>query len=76
MSLPEIKPKVENLEHTTTQLEADMRDVRDRLTKVETTAQNTEKKVDDIHKWFGWMFKTIVGAIISIVVAVIIAMLV
>jgi len=64
-----IKPKVDSREHTTSELEVDMRDVRDRLTKVESTTQKTEEKVDDIHKWAGWFFKTVVGAVVSIIVA-------
>jgi len=69
-----IRPKVETLEQATSELEADMKDVRERLTRVESTTQNTDQKVDDIHKWAGWFLKTIIGAIISIVVAVVIGM--
>lgn len=75
MSQPQMRPKVDYLEDETKNLKGDMSEVKERLTRVESAVHSTEKKVDDIHKWAGWFFKTIVGAILTTCVGIIINLL-
>lgn len=75
MTIPQLHPKVERLQETTNELEGDMRDVKERLIKVELTVKNTDSKVDDIHKWAGWFFKTIIGAILVTLVGIVFTLL-
>lgn len=65
MAQPNIRPPVEVLYHTTEKLEEEVSDIKDRMTRVEVKLDNQSQKVDDIHKWSGWFFKTIIGSIIA-----------
>lgn len=64
MGLEAIQPKVEHLNRQTSKLEGDMGDIKDRVTRVEAKVDNQGEKLDDIHKWAVWFFKTVVGTII------------
>lgn len=64
MAYPEIRPKIEHLTNSTSKLENDMEDVKDRLVRVEMNQDQQGKMLRDIHMWAGWFFKTIIGSVI------------
>lgn len=57
----------------TTLKQQDYKAISEKLNKVENTAVNNEKRLDRIEDNTKWLWRTIVGSIITIVIGVIVA---